>query len=71
MTSGALSNPFDAPKGCNFVEGIIPYAYALAARKNSERNDDIIQKRLNLGGSNGYTVQAIGDEYRITRERVR
>ena len=36
-----------------------------------ERSQDIIAKRFGVSEKKPYTLQAIGDEYNITRERVR
>lgn len=37
----------------------------------SRRMRDVIEKRFGLRGGSAYTLQAIGKEYKITRERVR
>lgn len=37
----------------------------------SRRMRDVIEKRFGLRGGNAHTLQAIGKEYKITRERVR
>ena len=37
----------------------------------SRRMRDVVERRFGLRGGNAHTLQAIGKEYKITRERVR
>lgn len=50
-----------------------PHEATKAILKNlpSRRMRDVVEKRFGLRGGNAHTLQAIGKEYKITRERVR
>lgn len=44
---------------------------ALLAKLPSRRMRDVVEKRFGLKGARAHTLEAIGQEYKITRERVR
>lgn len=46
-------------------------ALAEGHRSLNTREKEIVKKYYGIGGSSRYTLQELGDEYKISRERVR